>query len=341
MLKSIVFAIIALSSCTDAFVPSSLSLINSRTTQSSSTTSSNTILYISSWGTKGPPSRWSDNVLKDPEKKIQDYLEEPEAVEARTNVDGICLVSGLINAKDRTDQFIFDLLNHEDSAYEFTKIIAFVDDSKFSKKRLLSRSARYTGLLDKLDFIQSNTIGALPTIEQLNGVKTWLAVIGVTETGVQTNDEKLQQLIDIATIAKNVPSLENIAILMMNSNEMDPNSSSNALNILKDSGKTYTLVAVGTIEDRPEGQTFYHYGEFGTSDAVLPSTAVFSREESYRMITELLQLESGINKALTFADIYNVNVTEAKLIKGLREAGYARPQEIDHMIREGPTVSKL
>merc|ERR1712151_924221 len=28
-------------------------------------------------------------------------------------------------------------------------------------------------------------------------------------------------------------------------------------------------------------------------------------------------------------------MTESKLIKGLRQAGYARPQEIDHMMREG------
>merc|ERR1712224_143153 len=53
------------------------------------------------------------------------------------------------------------------------------------------------------------------------------------------------------------------------------------------------------------------------------------------MITETLQLEAGINKALTFAEVYDNNATEAKLINGLREAGYARPQEIDHMLRNG------
>jgi len=33
------------------------------------------------------------------------------------------------------------------------------------------------------------------------------------------------------------------------------------------------------------------------------------------------------------------NSTAAKLIKGLREAGYTRPQEIHHMIVAGITVS--
>ena len=39
---------------------------------------------------------------------------------------------------------------------------AFVDDEKFAKKRLLSRHARYTGLLDKLEFLEASEPGALP-----------------------------------------------------------------------------------------------------------------------------------------------------------------------------------
>jgi hypothetical protein len=72
---------------------------------------------------------------------------------------------------------------------------------------------------------------------------------------------------------------------------------------------------------------------------VLPSDAIFSRDEAMRMITECLQLECGVNKTLSFSEVYDVNATEAKLIKGLRKAGYARPQEIDHMMNDGPTVS--
>jgi hypothetical protein len=245
----------------------------------------------------------------------------------------------LVNVKSRTDQVVFDLLNHEDSAFEFSKIVAFVNDAKFSKKRLLSRSARYTGLLDKLDFVQAEQPDGLPTAEQLQGVRTWLAVLGVDQDGtnIPSNEVKLQQLRQIAELAQQAKdTLQNVAVLIMNANEMDASESQQALQALQDTGITYTVVAVGTIEDRPEGQTAYHFDEFGTEDAVLPAKAVFSREESFRMITELLQLECGVNKALTFAEVYNANVTEAKLIKGLREAGYARPQEIDHMIREGP-----
>jgi hypothetical protein len=72
---------------------------------------------------------------------------------------------------------------------------------------------------------------------------------------------------------------------------------------------------------------------------MLPNNATYSRDESLRVLAECLGLESAANKALVFTEVDNVNATEAKLVKGLREGGYTRPQEIDHMISKGPKVS--
>jgi hypothetical protein len=305
------------------------------TTSSSSSTSSSTVLYISSWGVQGPPSQWTEGAVgENPASKIQSYLPPADAVEARVNIDGACMVSGLVKSKERTDQFIFDLLNHEESAFEFTKIIAFVDDAKFAKKRLLSRSARYSGLLDKLDFIQPEVAGALPEASQLEGVKSWLAVL--------EGDNMLESCKQIAAAAKAAPSVENVALLLTGANELDAAACKAALAELQGGAKyKYTLVAVGKLEEHTEGKVPYQFREFGTEEGTIPAGSIFSREESLRMVTELLQLESGANKAFAFAEVYNGNQTEAKLIKGLREAGYARPQEIDHMIRDGPEVSAL
>merc|ERR1719223_117666 len=82
----------------------------------------------------------------------------------------------------------------------------------------------------------------------------------------------------------------------------------------------------------------YDISNFGTDDGVVPEGATYSRDESLRVVTECLQLKSGTDKALTFTEVTNTNTTEnptARLIKGLREAGYTRPQEIDHMIAKG------
>jgi len=199
----------------------------------------------------------------------------------------------------------------------------------------LSRSARYTGLLDKLDFKEAASAGDLPTAADLEGVKSWIAFIDAT-------DDKSKALADveaIAGLAKASPSVENVAILLAGANDIDEAASKKALESLQgDNSLSYTLVAVGKIEEHAEGSFPYRYAEFGSEEGVLPETCVYSRDESLRLVTELLQLECGVNKALTFREVYNVNITEARLVKGLREAGYARPQEIDHMIRDGPKV---
>lgn len=302
---------------------------------STAAASSNTKLFISSWGTKGSPYTSNTAERVNIEENLQGYLTKPEAVEARANVDGMCLVSGLVKNKERTDQTIFDLLNHEDSAFEFEKIVAFVDDSKFAKKRLLSRSARYTGLLDKLDVKEAASAGALPTAADLEGVKSWVAYLDAEDDSAQT----LKDIEAIGALAKEASTVENVAILVANGNELEEAASKKALEALQgDDALSYSLVVVGKIEEHAEGAFPYRYAEFGTEDGVLPDTAVYSRDEALRMVTELLQLESGVNKALSFREVYNANITEAKLIKGLREAGYARPQEIDHMLRDGPEV---
>jgi hypothetical protein len=314
--------------------PSFLSRAGRRSTTDGATAApSTTALSISSWGTSGPPHRWADAAVKEnPETNVQAYLPEPSAVEARDTIDGTCLVSGLVRTPERTDQFLFDLLNHEDSAFEFSKIVAFVNDPAFAKKRLLSRSARYAGLLDKLEFVQASAPGALPAPDQLDGVKSWVAYLDDPAT-------LLSSVGQVARLAAGCPSLRNVAVLMANANELDAAECRAALDELRGSGKTYTLVAVGKLDDgTPEGREAYQHREFGTPEGRLPAKARFSRDESYRMVTELLQLECGANRALCFAEVYNENATEVRLVKGLREAGYARPQEIDHMVRLGPEV---
>lgn len=294
---------------------------------SSSPPSSSTALYISSWGVKGPPA-FRTSERENPAEKVQAYLKAPEPVEARSNIDGTCLVSGLIRpGVTSDDQFLFDLLNHQDSAFEFDKIVAFCGDTKLAKKRLISRSARYTGLLNKLDFEEGEGV---PAAAQLEGVKSWLAYV--------QGDDLLEQVKTIAATLKDAPTVENIAILLVGANELDVNESAAALDALKETGKTYSIAAVGKLTDEPEGKNAYHFDQFGTVNGTLPAKAIFSRQESFRMITEMLQLEAGANKALSFAEIYNVNATEVRLIRGLREAGYARLQEIDHMLRDGPKV---
>lgn len=205
-----------------------------------------------------------------------------------------------------------------------------MDDSKFAKKRLISRSARYTGLLDKLDFVQAEEVGALPTLEQLEGIKSWVVNAG--------ND--LGLVAKVADLMKE-SAVENVSVLITDAQTLtDPAASMEAVKAFDlGEGKAFTIVAVGSISEIPEGAMPYQIKEFGTEEGLLPANATYSRDESLRAVTECLGLASGCNKAFTFAEVSNVNQTEFKLVKGLREGGYTRPQEFDHMLTDGPEVS--
>lgn len=291
---------------------------------------STTQLHISSWGARGPPSRWKEEEV-DPGQKIQAYLKAPEPIAAKSNLDGTVLVSGWVNNKERTDQTIFNFLNDEESAFKFEKIVAFVDDAKFAKKRLISRSARYTGLLDKLNFVQADVPGALPTADQLKeaSVKSWVVNAG----------SSLETVKAVADLVKQ-SSVENVAILVTDAQTLeDAQAISDAVSSFDasdDSAVKFAIVAVGAITETPEGQIPYGINTFGEADNILPANATYSRDESLRAVAECLGLASTCNKAMVLTEISDVNATEFKLIKGLREGGYTRPQEFDHMISKGP-----
>lgn len=287
--------------------------------------SSSTRLFISSWGMKDKRKPADP----DPAVKIQSYLKMPEPVASRDNLDGKVVVSGWVKTKERSDQTIFDLLNDEESAFDFSSIVAFVDDAKFAKKRLISRSARYTGLLDKLDFEEAESPGALPTVSQLEGAKSWVA----------DAQGDVGKVIEIVNIAQQVSSLKNVNILLANAQDMqDVAEAKKAVAALEamDDSKAYSLVVVGAITEDPAGRSPYQIRDFGTEEGLLFANATYSRDESLRMLTDCFALQSSASKAFVLSEVHNVNQTEAKLIRGLREGGYSRPQELDHMITKGP-----
>ena len=260
-------------------------------------------------------------------------MKKPGPIYVRSNLDGKALVSGLVRTPDRTDQLMFDLLNQEESQFKFEKIIAFVDDAAFAKKRLLSRSARYTGLLDKLDFIQAVSPGALPTTEQLEGVNSWVHYI-------DSEPNMLDIVKEIGKLAKSAPSMKNVAVVLAGAINLEIDACKSAVESLAENAAyNYTLVAVGKLTDTPEGVHCYEWVDIGSENATLKSVEEFSREESCRLCAELLQLDVGRDRAIMFAELFNETYAETKLVKGLREAGYSRAQEIDHMIREGPQAA--
>lgn len=270
------------------------------------------------YGIEGPNRKNTDD--PDPEEELQLYLKSPEPLSLRENLGSAVLVSGWVETKARSDQEVFDFLNDEESAFGWEKIVAFVKDEKFAKKRLFSRSARYTGLSDKLEFRQGEK---LPSVEQLQGIGSWVANVG-------SDLSLIKEIADLCSKS----DVKNVSILINGSVNLDMTECREAVKILDDSSNNcqYTVVAVGEIEEHAEGSQPYEVNDFGTEEGIVSGS--YSRVESLRLVTDCLQMDSGCNKALTFREA-GTNSTAAKLVKGLREGGFSRPQEIDHIITKG------
>lgn len=92
--------------------------------------------------------------------------------DAVMSLDGAkVLVSGFLNSKERTDQFVFDILQAQG---KWEKIVAFSENMSFAKKRLVSRKSRYSGLLDVLEFDEGDKYDPVTMEEKLQGCSAWL-----------------------------------------------------------------------------------------------------------------------------------------------------------------------
>ena len=290
-------------------------------------------------------------------------VDVPQPSQTRPDLGPTVLVSGFVDPASPTlgrdsDQAMFDLLNvdtHEETnpffGFNFERIVAFVPDAAFAKKRLVSRSARYSGLLNKLAFEQSTTTGVMiPTPQQLEGVTSWVARID--------GPDRMGQIQSVVELAQSSPSIANVAFLLTDASNLDMDAVLNVVQTMKDDAglvkKSFTVVAVGEIDDDvPEATYPYAVTDLLSSEPASAATTAttatgevqaqplptYSREESFRLVATCLGLECGRNRALSFAAVDNVNATSYKLVKGLREAGYGWDQEVQFMVDGGAEVS--
>eukprot|EP00815_Leptocylindrus_aporus_P004051 CAMPEP_0116071626 /NCGR_PEP_ID=MMETSP0322-20121206/13907_1 /TAXON_ID=163516 /ORGANISM="Leptocylindrus danicus var. apora, Strain B651" /LENGTH=466 /DNA_ID=CAMNT_0003560041 /DNA_START=321 /DNA_END=1719 /DNA_ORIENTATION=+ len=288
--------------------------------------SSNTRLHA---GIEG--GRKKKEVAPNPEEKVSAYVEPPKSLDPRANLDGKVFVSGYVNTPERSDQQVFDILNNHDgvSAFDFSAIVAFCDDAPAAKKRLLSRSARYTGLLDKLEIVQSTSAGALPTAENLMGASCWVAKLDATDPAA------VSQITDVTNLAKQA-GVSNLAITVVNSHLLDSSSVSTVNAYV---GDGVTVAFVGSLDDmKKEGSHPYRILDIENvkeDDNKILADTTFSREESVRIVTESLGLVSASKRTIALTSNVSTNSTAAVLIKGLRAAGYSRPQEINDIMDSG------
>mmetsp|Transcript_9705 Transcript_9705/g.17231 ORF Transcript_9705/g.17231 Transcript_9705/m.17231 type:complete len:476 (-) Transcript_9705:200-1627(-) len=301
---------------------------SSRSITSHHASTSTTLYQFGTLGfnTEGLYSRAEEETIRT-QGEVMGYLNEVQAPTAiRSNLGTSVIISGF-DPTDPASTEILAFLNNEESAhFQFTKIVAHVEDMKVAKKRLIGRNARYTGLLDKLDFTEG---ASSPTVEQLADVSSWVAHVGGGDMS------KLSDIVDAAEAAE---SVKNVVILVSGAQSVGGDALKAAEELLKDKATTfaYTLLVVPEWNNEPEATcAFGIVNVTDVVDAPFEESETFSREESLRIISECLAIDNAKGKCVVANAAKEANSLENMLIVGMREMGLNRLQEIEHMVTRG------
>ncbi|CAM9426533.1 unnamed protein product [Ectocarpus sp. 8 AP-2014] len=223
---------------------------------------------------------------------------------------GKVLVTGFLNSKQRTDQFVFDILQAQG---RWEKIVAFSDSVSFAKKRLVSRKSRYSGLLDVLEFEEGDKYDAATMEEKLKGISAWLCF--------DCEGDKIKESVQFAKKA-------GVKSMVISSTVSAADASSAGVeDALKDSGLEYTFIRVGEVVEGKEGGSVM----VGNVTDELPMEQVV-RDDIVRLSAEAFMMENATNTAFAFGKGDDIALA---YLKELRQNGTDRRTEMSTLISGG------
>lgn len=223
---------------------------------------------------------------------------------------GKVLVTGFLNSKERTDQFVFDILQAQG---KWEKIVAFSESVSFAKKRLVSRKSRYSGLLDVLEFEEGDKYDAAIMEEKLKGISAWLCF-----------DCKGDKIKDSVEVAKKAGVKSMVISSTVSASDA---ASAEVEDALKDSGLEYTFIRVGEIVEGKEGGSVM----VGNTTDDLPTEQVV-RDDIIRLSAEAFMMENATNTAFAFGKGDDIAL---EYLKELRQNGTDRRTEMSTLISGG------
>mmetsp|Transcript_28256 Transcript_28256/g.56583 ORF Transcript_28256/g.56583 Transcript_28256/m.56583 type:complete len:748 (-) Transcript_28256:129-2372(-) len=221
------------------------------------------------------------------------------------------------------------LVEDSPANFRFDVIAASVppDDVASAKKKVVSREARYNGLLDKLRVLPEETSGALlPAAEELRGTSSWIVRL--------TKEEATRETVaGVSELLAEADELKN-AVVLVEGVESEAEGADFLTEVgwddlrarCVDLGKKCTFLLVGELYDG-DASNLYHVAKLEvdvasatavtTTSAVTTSAATtatatandasssssspsskLSRKEAYRILASALSLESTANTSL-------------------------------------------
>ena len=258
--------------------------------------------------------------------------------------------------------------------FQFEKIILSIqgeDMAKEAKKRVISREARYSGLLNKVVIEAEENY--LPNVQRMEGVSSWIVRLDAGETA--------EMLPKVAELAKSAETLKNVIIIVEGMASMTSDNIDGWDVLLAEDSFQSTLFAVGELYDEGDAGKFYHIGNYqaGPSSAIEltnddAKSPKMLRGDAYFTLANLLALNVSANKALvayeyspTTMETVRSSIEEAKkvikegeteptdapddddvwkgvkytdrLVRAMREMGFSRLGELDVLLARGVDVS--
>ena len=292
----------------------------------------------------------------------------------RSDLGSTILLSGTVDAT------LLSILNNnffgQDNVpnFNFSTIKALVKDVALTKKRAISREARYGGLLDKLVIQEAtnDSSSVLPTPEELGGVTSWIVQLSL-------GDDTSDNLTQIAKLAQGSNELTNVVVLVdgMASTKNIVEGWETVMDV-SDHGSAFkcTLLAIGELHDGGNDGGYYHVGalEGGGGGTASPDTIdapKLSKKKAYQLVAHALALDSTANASLmayeypTVAlqavvspyaeddyairdeegnekvDEYKDIKMEGRMIQAMRELGFTQYSELDVLVGKGIEVSLI
>mmetsp|Transcript_3385 Transcript_3385/g.8445 ORF Transcript_3385/g.8445 Transcript_3385/m.8445 type:complete len:457 (+) Transcript_3385:3-1373(+) len=189
----------------------------------------------------------------------------------------------------------------------WAKIACVTPSVTQAKKMLLSREARYSGLIDILDLIEAPTLGAAA---EASAYDTWVIV--------NTDGSKLSAQLEAAKAAGVTRLMLTLCATTLDGSVTDMVSVETKL---KESGITYTLIRTGTLSKEAEGNPLM----IDAIDAA--SCSPLSRVDAYRVAMESLTIDGAFNRVFSLCPAVKEGKSMA-VYKEMRFAGADRRQEV-------------
>jgi len=220
--------------------------------------------------------------------------------------ESACMMAGKVVVTDGTSSFyesrgIFQSLHDHG---DFSGIEAYSSGSGTTadaKKMLLSRNARYSGLLDLLTFSEGEPA------EAFTGADTWLSLNS-----------------DGAAVSAQLAAAKAAGVkrVLLHFSADGPTDGTDAGSLSGElSGLTYTVLRTGTLTKASGG------GGMKVGELADPTCGEATKDDVYRIMTEALSLDSASGKMLSLC-----STDDVVQLKAMRQAGCTRREEADALL---------